>query len=521
MDPVEQSLQEALHVAPEDWGIRLLVANKMAERGATDEAAELLLQAPNAPGTDEQLQKAVEFADQGGLQIAQNYVAAHPSSGYGHQVLATLLEHHGETEQAAKHFQVARALGIEGAGSQHQESANHAASFEGPEPPTPSNPPPVNPQWFEQTQVSSAHLAPSKATPEAKPKQRTGSTVTAILIAIGVHLLIGLVAALLVILPPAKDDPEIIAAVIGPPSQKQEMQKKNVVKQVKKSTSASAAAAPVAQLMRSNAMAKFALPNVTKTSTGPLGMGEGNLGSGGFGGAGSGLGSGASFFGGSATGNRFLFVIDHSGSMKPNQVKLRNDELRRALGSLRGVQYQVLLFAGGAYYSQPGWSMKQAGNRENTAKDPKGKSYVFVSKNGAGDYEFKGLDSGLPKAEWLAANPDNVKKTMAFLQKEKLFYGTDWELALRIGHHMNPPPDVVFFMSDGSGGNNPPPILSMNKKKGSPQINTIAMQTKSGAAQFAAIAKGTGGTFTIVDKNGKPIDGFEYLKNPGRFNNRL
>ena len=141
--------------------------------------------------------------------------------------------------------------------------------------------------------------------PAAKPKKRTGSKLTAILIAVGVHVLIGFVAAILVILPPAKDDPEIVAAVIGPPVAKQEMRKKNEVKQVKKSTSAASAAAPVAQLMRSNAMAKFALPKVTKTSTGPLGMGEGNLGAGGFGGAGTGFGSGASFFGGTATGNRF------------------------------------------------------------------------------------------------------------------------------------------------------------------------------------------------------------------------
>ena len=207
--------------------------------------------------------------------------------------------------------------------------------------------------------------------------------------------------------------------------------------------------------------------------------------------------------------------------MKPNQVKLRNDELQRALGALRGVQYQVMLFAGGGYYAQDGWSVKRAANKDNVITDPKGKKYHFVSKGGYADYEFKGLDSGLPKAEWLAANPSNVKKTMAFIQKSPLFGGTDWEMALRQGHYMSPPPDVIFFMSDGTGGNNPPPILAMNRKKGKPQINTIAMQTAAGASQFAAIAKGTGGKFTVVDKEGKAIDGFDFVKNPNKYKGRL
>jgi hypothetical protein len=43
------------------------------------------------------------------------------------------------------------------------------------------------------------------------------------------------------------------------------------------------------------------------------------------------------------------------------------------------------------------------------------------------------------------------------------------------------------------------------------------MQTKSGAAQFAEVAKSTRGKYTIVDKDSKPIDGFDYLKNPGKY----
>ncbi|MEM0969590.1 MAG: hypothetical protein AAF191_00935 [Verrucomicrobiota bacterium] len=525
MDPVEQSLLQALSAAPDDWGIRLLVAKQMEGRGAADEAAQLISQAPNAPTSDEQLHAAAEMGGVHALGPAQQYVIANPASGYGHQVLANLFEQFGDAEQAAKHEEVAATLlGLGTPAPAHEPVGTPpilAAVAD-----SSAAPPPVNLGLITTSAQPASRRSQAAAVPAtrvAQPKQGAGAKVTAILVATGVIAAIILVALVLVILPPSKDEPEIVAAVIGPPAAKVEMQKKNVVKQVKKSSAAAAAAAPVAQLMRANAMAKFSLPKVTKTSTGPLGMGEGNLGSGGFGGTGSGLGTGASFFGGEATGNRFLFIVDHSGSMKDNQVALRNNELERAIGSLKGVQYQVLLFAGGAYFAQEGWSVTGGGNkkRDNTVKDPKGKSYVFLSKGGYSDYEFRGMDSGLPKAEWLPASAANTRATMKFIKSNKLFGGTDWELALRIGHYMDPPPDVIFFMSDGTGGNNPPPILAMNKKRGKPQINTIAMQTSSGAQQFAAVAKGTGGTFIIVDKKGKPIDGFDYLKDPGDFRGRL
>jgi len=201
-------------------------------------------------------------------------------------------------------------------------------------------------------------------------------------------------------------------------------------------------------------------------------------------------------------------------------VALRNEEVERALRSLKGVEYQVLLFAGGGYFAWEGWSSTKKKARDVEVKGPKG-TYDFISKGGYADYDFRGADSKLPKEAWLAANAANVNKTMKFVKTNPLFAGTDWELALRIGHLMEPPPDVIFFMSDGTGGNAPAPILSFNAKHGKPVINTVAMQTTQGIKEFATIAEKTKGSFTIVDKNGKPIDGFEYLKNPGKFKGRL
>ena len=112
-------------------------------------------------------------------------------------------------------------------------------------------------------------------------KGKSSGKATAILVAVAAHLVILLVATTLTIFAASRDEPELVAT-IAPPSTtpQQEMKKKTVQKQVKRSpTSRSAAAAPMAQMMKASAEARFTTPDVTKTSTGPLGMGEGELGS--------------------------------------------------------------------------------------------------------------------------------------------------------------------------------------------------------------------------------------------------
>ena len=120
----------------------------------------------------------------------------------------------------------------------------------------------------------------------AKPKdagKKTGAIATAIII----HVVLALIFALIVVLPSMRDEPEIVAAIIGPPArQEQQIQKKSVAKQASM-TSASAASA-MKNLMRANAAAVIAAPEVTKTSTSAVGLGKGDFG-GGFGvGGGSG-----------------------------------------------------------------------------------------------------------------------------------------------------------------------------------------------------------------------------------------
>ncbi|MGY8641047.1 MAG: hypothetical protein ACKVJU_08135 [Verrucomicrobiales bacterium] len=353
-------------------------------------------------------------------------------------------------------------------------------------------------------------------------EEKNGSKKTvAITVAVVVNVVLLLIFALIAIVVNTEEEPELIAKVVAiGPEEQPKMKKKTVMKQVKQASAASAAS-PIAKMLRANTTARIVAPKVTRVSDGPLGLGEGDFGDG-FGAGSGGMGSGASFFGMKTSGKRFMFVLDHSASMSNQQVELRDRELEKALKALPAtVQYNVILFAGGCLYAEKGWGLTNGGGGLNySVTGPGDKSYPFKGKS-AGDFEFDGPDSGLPKSKWLPATKLNVKHTMEFIKGIKKFFGTDWGLALKTAMNIEPAPDTIFFMSDGTGGNSPAPILSYNKKMGSAKINTFAMQTKQGAAQFNEIAEKSGGKFMIVTKDGDAIDGAKYLKDPGKFAGKL
>ena len=240
---------------------------------------------------------------------------------------------------------------------------------------------------------------------------------------------------------------------------------------------------------------------------------------------GDGMGGGSvMFFGGKSTGKRFLFVLDASASMKPEQIKLRDDELEKTLKSLRNVEYHILLFASGGYYAEKGWGVdlkNKAGGRGHTHFFAPWGKYTFKELGGLHSYEMNDADKFKSPA-WLKSDSATVRRTLRFVRESKKFIGTDWDNALKMGFKMNPPPDVIFFMSDGRDSKlDLNSIMSAGRKAGKPKINCVAMQTAQGAELFAGIAKKSRGAYTIVDKDGEPIDGFEYMKDPASFAGRL
>ncbi|MCH1407907.1 MAG: hypothetical protein L7V87_02640, partial [Verrucomicrobiales bacterium] len=110
MSDVENALKQALEANPGDWSVRFLIADKMLERAALQEAMELVLDSPTPPESDEDLHRVADLVGAAAVPIVELFVAANPSNGYGHEVLASVLESAGDLAKAEEHRAVAMAL---------------------------------------------------------------------------------------------------------------------------------------------------------------------------------------------------------------------------------------------------------------------------------------------------------------------------------------------------------------------------------------------------------------------------
>jgi len=121
--------------------------------------------------------------------------------------------------------------------------------------------------------------------------KKLSAKLFSVFVAIAVHAVILILAALIVVFGAPKKEAVLVGQYIAPQSAQQKMVKKNVLKQVKRTSSAAPAAASMIQMIKANAVAEFALPEITVETTSPLGMGDSNFGAfGGFGGTGTGVG---------------------------------------------------------------------------------------------------------------------------------------------------------------------------------------------------------------------------------------
>ena len=165
-------------------------------------------------------------------------------------------------------------------------------------------------------------------------ESRKNQRLSSILIAILVHALIIGGATLLVVLPNARKEPEIVAAVVAPPTQKDVQIEKKQIAKLAKEASSSSAASPIAKLIRASVTAAIAVPEVTKFSDGPLGLGEGDFGAGfgtsGSGGSGGkGQGSGSTLFG-ARTGDGLvgrLYDLKQTPNRQPTKADATNPKV--------------------------------------------------------------------------------------------------------------------------------------------------------------------------------------------------
>ncbi|NRB76334.1 MAG: hypothetical protein HRU46_18390, partial [Verrucomicrobiales bacterium] len=242
----EDPLLNVLLASPEDWSVRLLVAERFKGGGFAEKAAALVAEAPVPPGTAEQLQQSVELAGFQALEQVRAFVSQNPADGYGHYLLGYLLNESGDLETARRHLEVAATLGYAVEAPAAADVPTEGGAEEGVDSPQPA-------EASEAQVVSSPESSEQKPVAE-KPARKLGSKLTAIVIAIGVHVLFGVIAALLVVMPAKREETEVVATFAEVPAKKQEMAKKTVARKTRTTSAARAAAAPMAQLMRANAV---------------------------------------------------------------------------------------------------------------------------------------------------------------------------------------------------------------------------------------------------------------------------
>jgi hypothetical protein len=189
-----------------------------------------------------------------------------------------------------------------------------------------------------------------------------------------------------------------------------------------------------------------------------LQLGGGDLEGVGLGGGDS-VGSGASFFGVEARGNRFAFVVDTSGSMV-------ND------GRLQAMQQELIRSISGMFSS----------------------SNFFVAFFNSGALALG--DRGI---EWAKATDSGKTWARAHIMAVSAQGGTRPASGFEIVAQLEPLPDAIYFMTDGEFPDDEAErILEVFGRRNIP-IHCITFRSREGEALMRRIATATRGTYTHIE----------------------
>jgi hypothetical protein len=317
------------------------------------------------------------------------------------------------------------------------------------------------------------------------------------IIAILVVVLIG-VLLLWILLPPVDNPPPEIVSYQSGAEEKKKVEKPRINRAVeRKPTSPSSS---MAKVIASNTVSDIAIPVPEKlVSIESMDYGIGDDFGDGWGDEDWGSGGGTTFFGQTVVGERILYIIDYSGSMRGRRQELMRAELADSVKNLpAGKQFQMIFFAG------PAWV---AGDEVSgsTVKAKDGKEYQWKGK---GSFNWTPVGK-LQQPKWLDVTDPVIKKSVKLIETHKLVGGTVWSNPLEMAFSMDPLPQVIVFMTDGSAGPASFPTAEnfskLAKKKGV-LINTVALMQPKVAKAMEALAKPTGGTFSLINENGKKVD---------------
>ena len=168
---------------------------------------------------------------------------------------------------------------------------------------------------------------------------------------------------------------------------------------------------------------------------------------------------GMSFFGTASKGNRLVFVIDKSSSMKARTSKEnRLDKAKREL------------------------------KRTLQALSPNMEFFIYF---------YDGVEVPMPGGKLLKATPENISKASKWIDTVGCNGGTQPMTALRGAFNLKA--QTIWLLTDGvfSGSNVANGVRTANAKLGA-RINTVAFIERSGEKALKQIAAESGGTYRFV-----------------------
>jgi hypothetical protein len=342
-------------------------------------------------------------------------------------------------------------------------------------------------------------------------------------IAVGIHLLLGVVAMLCVW--HIQDTPVPRVDFIAPNRGEDGggSQSHSITKRKQTETFAKTSAPRIAALDVSSNLV-LPQPDDSSALTNLPAVGFPSL-SGGMGGSGRGAGKGSGVGNGSGLGHgnagslglpatrffdlevrakRIAYVIDFSKSMKGKRQQLMRKELVKSIGQLDSSQdYQLIFFAGPVWVG--GSVVKMADDQKSAVViDNGGTEHRWTSIN-VGNWEMSGRRQEAP---WLRATGSNVQHSISTVNDTGLVFGTYWRPAIELALTMQPAPEVIYFMTDGIVSKKVYETideLTRTAKRRGTVINTISMMEPDAADAMRALAKQSGGAFTQVNADGSSV----------------
>ncbi len=194
--------------------------------------------------------------------------------------------------------------------------------------------------------------------------------------------------------------------------------------------------------------------------TGSL-TGAGDLGSGPGMGEGGGGAGGAGFFGAEATGSRFVYIVDTSGSMSfGGRIERLRDELTKSIdGLMENAHYLPITFSTGA-----------------------------IPLGG--------------EVRWLQANERNKRSSRREVMAIQSGGGTNPAPAFHLAFQLRPRPDAIFFMTDGEFPDQVAGEIERLNAEHRVPIHSICFMSREAEALMRRIARESGGTYTFVPGGG-------------------